>query len=135
MLELCGDRGKIVMHGSSLRLFELKPSIRTHSRESTEMWSSPQVEEVSLEVPATGGVHTDITRNFCRAILYDEPLIAPGEAGLNAVELINAIILSSQTGKTANIPEERGAYDRLIADLQHKSRSKSAVREQRVTDP
>ncbi len=31
--------------------------------------------------------------------LYDEPLISPGEQGLNAVELINGLILSSKTAR------------------------------------
>src|SRR5262249_34069139 len=39
MLEVCGDRGKIVLHGSSLRFFEIKTPIRTHSRETPEMWA------------------------------------------------------------------------------------------------
>jgi len=135
MLEICGDCGKLVMHGSSLRFFEIKPSIRTHSREATEMWSGPEATEVPLDIPSGGGGHADIMRNFCRAILHGEPLIAPGEEGINAVEVINALILSSHTQAPVNLPVDRAAYDRLIAELQQTSRAKERIREQRVTDP
>ena len=38
-------------------------------------------------------------------------------------------------GKTVSVPVDRGAYDKLIAQLQATSQEKSAVVEQRVTDP
>lgn len=134
MLELCGDRGKLVMHGASLRFFELKTSIRAHSAESKEMWAAPEVTEVELDVPATGGQHTDITRNFCRHILHGEPLLSPGVEGINAVELIDAVILSSHSGQTVSVPVDRTAYDDLMDELQRGSKAKTRVVEQRVTD-
>jgi predicted dehydrogenase len=135
MLEICGDRGKLVMHGSSLRFFELKTPVRQHSEEATEMWSSPEVQEVPLDIPATGGHHMDVLRNFCLSIRRDEPLVTPGAEGLNAVELINGVILSSHTGASVDLPVDRSAYDGLIGKLRSESRSKTAVREQRATDP
>lgn len=133
-LELCGDRGKLLVQGSNLRLWEVKPPIRQHVREG-DMWEAPQATEVPLEVPTGGGGHEDVTRNFARAILYNEPQVTPGEEGLLAVELINAIILSSKTGRTVDIPVDRAAYDELIAKLQKESKQKTTVREQRTTDP
>src|SRR5258708_7948996 len=134
MMELCGDKGKLVMHGSSLRLFKIKPSIKKHSRESAEMWGSPDVKEVPLKIPKGTGIHPEITRNFCRAILKDEPLLAPDEDGLNAVEIINAIILSGHTNKAVALPVDRAAYDRLLTKLQKTSKQKEGIVEQRETD-
>jgi predicted dehydrogenase len=135
MLEVCGDRGKIMLHGGSMKFWEMETPIRRHSREATEVWSGPQAVEVPLDIPEGGGSHADITRNFCRAILHGEPLIAPGVEGIHAVEIINGIILSGHTGQTVDIPVDRAAYDRLIAELQAVSKAKGHVREQRVTDP
>jgi hypothetical protein len=98
------------------------------------MWSSPESEEVDLEIPAGQGQHIEITGNFCRNILQGEPLIAPGADGLMAVELIDAVILSSKTGKPVDLPVNRPAYDRLLAKLKRTSREKTNLREQRVTD-
>lgn len=137
MLEICGDRGKLVLHGSSLRVFALDGSIREFTRESTAMWGSPQAEEVPVELPAEPDLpgHAAITRNFLRAILHDEPLLSPGAEGLNAVELINGTILSGKTGKTVRVPVDRAEYDHLLAELKATSRAKTKVNEQRVTDP
>ncbi|MCC6727899.1 MAG: Gfo/Idh/MocA family oxidoreductase [Chthonomonadales bacterium] len=134
-LEICGDKGKLVVHGNRLSVWEIKTSISEHSRAAGEMWSIPEAAEVPVEVSAGGGHHSDITRNFCRAITDGEPLIAPGEEGIWAVELINSLILSSHSGQPVSLPVNRAAYDRLLAELQQSSRAKSSVREQRVTDP
>lgn len=134
-LELCGDRGKLILTGSNIDFYELKTPIGQHVREATEMWSSPEAVKVPLEVPEGGGGHADITRNFARAILHGEPLIAPGKEGINAVEMINAIILSGHTGKSVDLPVDRPAYDALLEQLKAQSRGKQVVKEQRITDP
>jgi hypothetical protein len=68
-------------------------------------------------------------------LVHDEPLIAPGEDGLRAVELINGIIMSGKQNKPTDVPVDRAAYDALLGDLQRSSRRKTTVREQRATDP
>jgi predicted dehydrogenase len=137
MIEICGDRGKIVLHGSQLKFFEVKDGIREHATTTAEMWGSPKTEEVPVELPERGEFrdHAAIMRNFARAILFDEPIVAPGEEGLNAVELINGVILSSKTGKPVSVPVNRAEYDRLIEELKATSKEKASVVEQRVTDP
>ncbi|HLV79162.1 MAG TPA: Gfo/Idh/MocA family oxidoreductase, partial [Chthonomonadaceae bacterium] len=137
MLEICGDRGKLVLHGSSLRVFGVDGSIREFTTDSTAMWASPKAEELPAELPEAPAQpgHAAITQNFARAILFDEPLLAPGAEGLNAVELIDGIILSSKTGQTVSLPVDRAAYDDLLAELKAGSRAKTHTREQRITDP
>ncbi|MDW8206934.1 MAG: Gfo/Idh/MocA family oxidoreductase [Chloroherpetonaceae bacterium] len=136
-IELCGDRGKLVLVDGQLAFHEVEGSIRAFTVENTEMWASPKAHAVDVALPERGELrdHAVITRNFARAILYGEPLIAPGEEGLRAMELINGIILSGKTGEPVSLPVDRVAYDRLIAQLQASSRGKTRVREQRVTDP
>lgn len=137
MLEICGDRGKLVLHGSSLKVFELDKPIREFTFENKEMWGGPKAQEVTVEIPPAPSIpgHAAITQNFARSILYGEPLISPGEEGLNAVELINGMILSSKTGKTVSVPVHRAEYNHLINELKATSRAKTQVSEQRVTDP
>lgn len=137
MLEICGDQGKLVIYGTNLSVYSVNCSIKDHSQNNREMWGSPKAEEivVSLPPPAVLPGHAAVTQNFARAVLFDEPLLSPGADGLNAVELINGIILSGQTGKTVSVPVDRAEYDALIARLQASSRMKTGVAEQRVTDP
>jgi predicted dehydrogenase len=48
MMEICGDKGKLVMHGSNLRFLQNHPTVREFAHESGEMWSKPEVEDVPL---------------------------------------------------------------------------------------
>ena len=99
------------------------------------MWGAPKPIEVPIDAPARPEGHHAITRNFARSILFGEPLLAPGADGLNAVEMINGVILAGHTGKKVSVPVDRAEYEALMADLRAKSRGKSRVREQRITDP
>jgi hypothetical protein len=99
------------------------------------VWAGPKAKEIPVELEERPSGHTAITTNFARAILHDEPLIAPGEEGLRAVELINAMIMSGKQNRPVDLPVDRAAYDALLADLQRTSHVKTAAPEQRVTDP
>jgi predicted dehydrogenase len=134
-LEICGEKGKLVIRDGQLRLWELEMPRKQFTVENTEMWGSPKSVEVPLDVPPGHDSHGEITSNFARAILNDEPLISPGEEGLRAVEMINSIILSGKRGKPVTLPVDRAEYDTLIEELKKTSRVKSRVSEQRVTDP
>jgi len=139
MLEISGDRGKLVLDNGTLKHYTLDGSIREFTHTNESMWGTPAVTEAPVEIPDQSEVaikgHGAITQNFARAIMFDEPLIAPGYDGLNAVELINGMILSSKTGQRVSVPVDRGAYDALIKELQNTSSLKAKVKEQRVTDP
>ena len=134
-IEICGENGKLMLDGSSLKLWELDRGVGDYSRNSENMWGGPKATEVPVEFENSGGNHGDITRNFARAILHDEPLIAPGEEGLNAVEMINGVILSGKREKTVSVPVDRAAYDALLEELKASSQEKTRIKEQRVTDP
>lgn len=136
-IEICGDKGKILLDGSDITLFELDNSIRQFSEETEKVWAAPKPVEVPVELSPTSEAHGHaiITQNFARAILYNEPLIAPGEEGLNALELINGMILSSKTEKPVTVPVARAEYEALIQDLRASSRHKKTVKEVRETDP
>ena len=135
-IEICGDRGKLLLRGD-LRFWELDGSIREFTRSSPDMWAGPKAKEVPVELEEVPHGHAAITANLVRAILHDEPLLSPGEEGLRAVELINAMIMSGKQNRPVDLPVDRAAYDALLADLQRSSRVKTAdsSREQRVTDP
>lgn len=134
-LELCGDRAKLVIQGGQLELRELDSPLSRFTTESEQVWASPKATPAEVELPEAPSGHTEVTRAFCASILRGEPLVAPGEEGLNALELINAIILSGKRGKTVSIPVDRAEYETLLSELRQGSRGKARLREQRVTDP
>jgi hypothetical protein len=58
------------------------------------------------EIPIKGSYpdHKGITQNFVNAILFDEPLIAPGEEGIKGLMLSNAMLLSTWTDGWVDLP-------------------------------
>ena len=134
-IEIYGDRGKVEIHNGRATYWKVDGSVRTFTRENTEMWASPKVSQEPIELIPRDGGHSAITSNFCRSILHGEPLIAPGKEGICAVEMINGIILAGKSGKPVDVPVNRPEYDELIRRLCAESKAKKTVREQRITDP
>ena len=133
-LEIVGDRGKILIDDEGLRFWELKSPISQFTRQSEEMWASPGAKLVKVPLRKRETGHIAITRNFCRAILYGDELVAPGREGIWSLELANAMILSSHRKKTVRVPVKRNEYEELLEELRAKSKPKRGVRDRRVTD-
>jgi len=77
-IELCGERGKIVIDGRGLRFWEVRPGVRAFSDSTVHMWGRPDVEEVEVPLEERETGHAAIVRNTARAILHGEALISPG---------------------------------------------------------
>jgi len=139
VIEICGDRGKLKITNGHVECWELESPVREFTHTSQEMWGGIRAVPVEIAMEPLPDdaprAHSAIIQNFCRSILYDEPLIAPGEEGLNAMELINGVILSGKKSKAVELPLDRREYDRLIGVLRAESKPKTRVREQSVTDP
>jgi hypothetical protein len=61
------------------------------------------------------GQHINIIRNFSKAVLFGESLIAPGLEGINGLTLSNAVYLSSWKGKEIVLPINE---DEFIKELE-----------------
>lgn len=133
--EICGDKGKILIDGGGVKIWQLETPILEYTRETDQMWGSPKAEQIDIEVEEMPSGHSTITRNFARSILFGDELIVPGAEGINGLELSNAIILSGKRGKTVETPLDRDEYEALIEELKATSQKKETVVEQRVTDP
>lgn len=57
-----------------------------------------------------GFQHVKVMDNFARRVLYAEPLLAPGEEGINGVRLANASLLSAWTGREVTLPFDDAEY-------------------------
>jgi hypothetical protein len=56
-------------------------------------------------------------QNFVNAILDGEPLIAPGEEGIQSVELANVMLYSSLTDQTVELPMDSAEYEKRLNQL------------------
>jgi predicted dehydrogenase len=133
-IELCGERGKLVVEGDTLRFWEITPGVRAASDATDQMWGRPDFEEVEVEIEDRETGHAAIVRNVARAILHDEALISPGPDAIYSLELANAILLSGHTGQPVALPVNRAAYDAFIEAKKATSQDKD-VEDQRITDP
>lgn len=94
-LEISGDLGKIVLEEGRLRWWRLSEPEREFCFTREEGFYEPKMEydELSPEKEETG--HKGILQNFTNAVLFGEPLLAPGIEGLQELLISNAAYLSS----------------------------------------
>jgi predicted dehydrogenase len=135
-LELLGEKGKIALEDGKLRFWEVPTGVKAFSDSAKDMWVTPEWHEVALDIEPGDASQAAMVGNVARAIMYGEPLIMPGEQGLPSVELIDAIMLSSDQRKPVSIPVDRAAFDAFIGRKQAESQEKKSTGPaQRVTDP
>ena len=116
-LEISGELGKIVLEGGKLRWWKLKvpeEEVRFHS-EANFAKIDYDYEELQPEVIPEA--HAAILQNFANAISNGEPLLSPGEDGLNELSISNAAYLSSWTGnREVPIPFDEKAFDESLRE-------------------
>lgn len=117
-LEICGDRGRLVLENNELRYTRNEIPASEFLRTTKEPFASPSVWHVSFpHLAGNGPQHTGILRNFTDAILDNVPLLAPAVEGIHSVELANAMLHSSMSGETVELPLDGAAYERRLKKL------------------
>lgn len=140
MIELFGDKGKIIVSDGKLTFYRFSVPVSEHIRKSDQIWGAPETSIVPVasldQNKAQVSCHRLALKNVVGHILSGEPLAITGESGLDSLELANAITLSAYEGKWIKLPINRKCYDRLLARLQRGSVSaKRTVKIERKTDP
>jgi predicted dehydrogenase len=127
-LEICGDRGALVLEEGSLRFTRNETPAAEFLRTSKQGFARPPVWQVAFPPEKDSGTqHTGILLNFTEAILDGAPLLAPASDGLRSVEFANAMLLSSMTGQTVELPMDGAAYERQLQKLVAESRFAKAA--------
>ena len=115
---ICCDRGRIVVDRGKVRVSRLKDSIRDVTRRETRPWCELQSETRELEFAygdALGSLLLEFYSNFADALAGRSSLVSPGREGRDAVELANAITLSSAERREVDLPLDRASYSSFIA--------------------
>jgi predicted dehydrogenase len=125
-LEVVGEKGTLVLEGNHFRFLRNECPMSEFSRTSPELYARPPhwTAEIPLS-PDRGEQHLGIVKNFVRAILNGEELIAPASEGIHSVELLNAILMSSIKDKTVKLPLSSAGYERLLKELITRSKPKT----------
>ncbi|MBT3377477.1 MAG: Gfo/Idh/MocA family oxidoreductase [Lentisphaerae bacterium] len=135
MIEIFGDKGKLIYRNGALELYEFEPGIADFTTNSEKMWGGPECKKVPVELEECERGHINIIRNFCRNILFGEERLTPGEEGIKSLEVANAVWLSAERGKPVDLPLSRTAYDRFLAKKRRESTFVKVVKDHRETDP
>lgn len=119
-LEICGDRGRIVAEEGKLLFKRTRKSVREVREKSPDKFSKIEKWDIDIPIKVKPEAHRNITENFVRAILKNEPLIAPGTEGVKGLELGNAMLMAGLTRTAIDLPMDGEAYDQFLKELVRK---------------
>jgi predicted dehydrogenase len=117
-LEIVGDRACLKLVDDELTIVRFDPPIRDHIARSSHLVGVPTTRSEVIELPAASrSRHHTAHEDFYQAIRQGRAPWCDGKSGLMSLELANAITLSSFTQSPVELPLDRAAYGRLLADL------------------
>lgn len=103
-LEVSGDRGKIVIENNQLTFWRLTVPEPEFNKQFKGGFGQPECWKCEIPIHGSNPDHKGITQNWVNAILFNEPLIAPGEEGIKGLMLSNAMLLSTWTDGWVDLP-------------------------------
>jgi predicted dehydrogenase len=115
-LEVAGENGLLIAEGGKLHYRRLRKSTTTLLK-GPDVW--PKIEAWDSEIGHENRkeTHKVITENFVRAVLNDEPLIAPGVEGARGLEIGNAMLMAGLTRRAVELPVDGDVYDGFLKEL------------------
>lgn len=116
-LEITGERGKLVFENSELKFTRNEMDASEFSKTTDRAFGEPESREIEISCEENKDQHSMILQNFTDAILDGKSLIAPGEEGINAVELANSCLYSSLTKQTVELPLDAAEFEKSMNDL------------------
>jgi len=125
--EIVGTRGTLVLENNQLTFTRNEADMLEFSKTAKQGFVKPgsRREEIAFENAAAP--HATMVQNFVNAILDGAPLIAPGEEGINSVELANVMIYSSLLGQTVELPMDGAAWEKKLNQLIAESKIEKKV--------
>src|SRR3954468_7114884 len=115
--EIAGTRGRIVLERDKLVFIRNDADMIEFSKTAKQGFAKPEVWNAEIPFENATNPHALLVQNFVNAILDGEPLIAPGEDGIQSVELANVILYSSLLGETVELPMDSIAYEKKLNQL------------------
>ncbi len=125
--EIVGTRGKVVLERDKISFVRNDADMLEYSKAAKFGFAKPEIWNVEIPFENTPNPHAILVQNFVNAILDGEPLIAPGEEGIQSVELANVILYSSLMDKTIQLPMDSAAYEKKLNELIANSRHEKKV--------
>jgi len=115
--EICGDHATIVLGDGEPRIATLHASVLDYIQGKAGVPEKLEPTWEPIVSPAVEQGHKAMIRDFCLAIMENRDPMVTGESARPAVELVNAIIMSSVRGRKVSIPVDRDEYDAVLREL------------------
>ena len=112
--EVLGTGGKLVVENDKLTYWKNEVDERVFNQEYKGGFGEPKYTVSEVETDGKNPQHSGILRNFTNAILGVEPLFVDGKEGINGVEIMDAMLLSTWLGKTVDLPIDDELYLKLL---------------------
>ncbi len=107
--EITGTKGRLVCEGNKLVFDKLEADEREHCM-TAKGFAAPKCETIEVETDGKNDQHVGIMNNFANAVLGLEPLFVKGVEGINGVQMMDAMMLSTWLGKEVTLPIDDELY-------------------------
>jgi len=111
------DGGRITIENGKVTVSRLRKSILDSTTTDTRPMGNLESDTREMQLPPDGNMLAIFYDDFAAAVNKTGVLTCPGVEGRNAVELANAMILSSVRSQAVTLPLDRAEYDVFIQDM------------------
>jgi predicted dehydrogenase len=111
------DRGRVTIENGKLQITRLRDSIRERTAHDTQLMGELESDTRTIQLPADGNALSVFYDDLVSALHGNGRLTCPGDEGRNAVELANAMLLSSAEGTAVRLPLDRQQYSDFIEKM------------------
>ncbi len=126
-LEIVCDCGTLICKNDKLTMSKLEVPESVFTKSNSSPYGMPKYETVEVETDGKNIQHPAVLSAFAAAILRDEPLVADGREGINALMISNAMHLSAWTGKEVELPFDEELYKSLLDERVRTSKRKENI--------
>ena len=113
------DRGRLIIEGGNVHITKLRDSIRERTASDPRVWGELEGETRTValsQISSPQELLHPFYENFLAVAAGGASLVCPGSEARDAVELANAMVLSSTRNKVVPLPLSRAEYSQLIAE-------------------
>ena len=126
-LEIVCDGGTLVCENDKLTMTKLGILESVFTKENKGPYNWPPYESFEVETDGMNIQHPAVLNALAGAILRDEPLVADGREGINALLISNAMHLSAWTGREVELPFDEEQYKSMLDERVKTSRRKENI--------
>jgi predicted dehydrogenase len=123
-LEIVCDQGSLICEDNKITMNKLSVSESAFTKVNKSPYEAPGLTTVSVETDNKNEQHPAVLNAFAAAILRDEPLVADGREGINALLISNAMHLSAWTGREVELPFDEDLFKSLLDERIKTSKKK-----------